>query len=145
MSDGGIDLMGAAGLAGRRQVLGYALHHLLASRGAHDAHHVVDLLRAEFLKRGGARRPAVEVTLLLQTAVAVWLTPVCPVCEGRKFEVMRDAPVLTDRPCKACGGSGQRQLGLKGWELVTVEWARAKLELDHARFQRQVRNKLGRG
>jgi hypothetical protein len=35
---------------------------------------------------------------------------ICPHCQGRGFERMRNAPVLTDEACAPCHGTGRRQL-----------------------------------
>jgi len=41
--------------------------------------------------------------------VGHWLNQVCPECNGLKFEVIPDSPVLSDKQCKACHGTGLKR------------------------------------
>lgn len=43
-------------------------------------------------------------------ALIWWLDHVCPVCEGRGFNVIPDTPMLSDTPCSVCHGSGSTYL-----------------------------------
>lgn len=43
-----------------------------------------------------------------KSALDFVLCPVCPACLGRKYETEPGTPMLSDRPCMLCGGSGLR-------------------------------------
>ncbi len=59
-----------------------------------------------------------------QTAVAQvlgwWLNPTCPVCSGRRWEVIPGTPKLSRKPCQTCKGTGERGLpgGMEGAALL---------------------------
>lgn len=58
-------------------------------------------------------------------AVAVlmwWLDKTCPVCHGKKREVIENTPVLSDTVCQSCQGSGERTLphGKAGRKVVSL-------------------------
>lgn len=40
-------------------------------------------------------------------SVCWWLDKSCRMCEGRKFERLPEAPVLSTKPCTSCRGTGQ--------------------------------------
>jgi len=49
-------------------------------------------------------------------AVAVliwWLDPICKGCNGIKFELIKETPVKSTKPCKCCRGSGEASLPYK--------------------------------
>ena len=42
--------------------------------------------------------------------IAWWLTRQCKTCNGLKFELIPGTPTLSDKPCKACHGTGEAKL-----------------------------------
>jgi hypothetical protein len=38
-----------------------------------------------------------------------WLNDICSGCEGRQFEVVEGTPMLMDRACRQCGGTGRKR------------------------------------
>jgi hypothetical protein len=36
-----------------------------------------------------------------------WLNPICPACSGRKQETVFNTPMLSDRACRVCDGTGE--------------------------------------
>ena len=39
--------------------------------------------------------------------IAHWLDHVCGTCDGQRFQRIKDSPVLSTKPCKACQGVGE--------------------------------------
>lgn len=56
------------------------------------------------------------------SVLAWWLNRLCSACHGRKFELVKDTPVLSAKLCKPCRGSGETALpgGESGKRLA--EW-----------------------
>ena len=106
-----LDVLGAAGLAARREPLGMLLQRLracptpVAQSVAGAA--LAERLRGAVRKRQ-VRRDGVDSEVIAAEALAWWLDPTCLSCGGVKFQA-RDAR-LTARHCPACGGSGLREL-----------------------------------
>lgn len=77
---------------------------------------VVDQLASQCEKWGidDARKVATVI-------VGYWLDQICPTCNGLKFEQIPDSPVLSDKPCKACQGTGLSAIpyGRAGDNLLT--------------------------
>jgi hypothetical protein len=61
----------------------------------------------DWCERQGYKNP-VEKAMI---ALIWWLDPICPTCHGRKFETIKDTPVLSGRLCPECKGSGLRSSG----------------------------------
>jgi hypothetical protein len=61
----------------------------------------------EWCERQGYKNPVEKA----MTALIWWLDPICPTCHGRKFETIKDTPVLSGRLCPECKGSGLRSSG----------------------------------
>lgn len=106
-----LDLLGAAGMAARREPLGMLLQRLRACptpvaqsvAGAALAERLRVAVRKRQVRRDGADSERVAAE-----ALAWWLDPTCLSCGGVKFQA-RDAR-LTARHCTACSGSGVRAL-----------------------------------
>lgn len=47
-----------------------------------------------------------EIRMVAALAIRHFLTPVCPACHGRRYERIDGAPMLSDRRCQPCSGSG---------------------------------------
>jgi mono/diheme cytochrome c family protein len=45
-------------------------------------------------------------------AILHWLDPACRVCDGRKYETVKNTARLSGRHCPACHGSGERKAGI---------------------------------
>ncbi|HOW46121.1 MAG TPA: hypothetical protein P5305_01535 [Rubrivivax sp.] len=48
-----------------------------------------------------------------ELALAHHVFPTCPVCKGRRFEVVEGSPSLSGRACRACHGTGARPIQRK--------------------------------
>jgi hypothetical protein len=49
-----------------------------------------------------------QVERIAHNALLLHLNPVCPACEGRKFELIPGTPHVGERRCNFCHGTGQR-------------------------------------
>jgi len=47
-----------------------------------------------------------EASLKVPAVIAYWLDQTCPHCHGLKYQQIAGAPTLSNRSCKACGGTG---------------------------------------
>jgi hypothetical protein len=128
MSDS--DMLGAMGLASKRNPLAAALARLYAGHN-HAVAGVVTALANELTNH----RPARELTRLqcedLSRAVLAWHRDgVCKPCGGHGHTAMPGAPVLSGNECRACAGAGrikfernfrERQVPVARWLLNRVE------------------------
>ncbi|WOB06524.1 hypothetical protein [Piscinibacter gummiphilus] len=48
-----------------------------------------------------------------ELALAHHIFPVCPACDGRKFQLVPGTPHLSATPCQPCGGTGERRIQRK--------------------------------
>jgi hypothetical protein len=106
-----VDVLTAAGMAAQRQGLGMLLQRVRvdaspADRGAAEAALVLRLKDA--VRRRQVRRDGVDAAQVVAEVMAWWLAPTCRECGGVKREVQHHR--LTARCCKACKGSGERQM-----------------------------------
>lgn len=51
-----------------------------------------------------------------------WLNRVCPVCFGRKFDKIENAPSLSDIECPACHGTGEKTIPEGQSGRIMVAW-----------------------
>lgn len=68
-------------------------------------------------KRWGLAEPQALVAEVLRW----WLRPVCPACNGTKFDTVPGTARLSARACKACRGLGHLPVpgGAGGWRLAS--------------------------
>lgn len=134
-----LDLLGAAGMAARRQPLGMLLQRLRASptpvAQAVAGAALAERLRAAVRKRQ-VRRDGVDSEAVAAEALAWWLDPTCLSCGGVKF-LARDAR-LTARHCPVCAGSGVRPLESRAtsaaeWVLDSISRHVGQSEAAHRR------------
>lgn len=62
---------------------------------------VVDQLTIQ-CEKWGMNEPRKVATV----SIGYWLNQICPACNGLKFELIPASPVLSDRQCKVCHGTG---------------------------------------
>ena len=56
------------------------------------------------------RRPKFNHVKLGEEILHLWIDDVCPSCYGLKYQLLANSPVLADRECYTCKGTGKRQL-----------------------------------
>lgn len=141
---GDVDVVRAVGAAGLRRRLGSYLPRFLASDGRDYRQTIIDTvagaLRSEYPKLTETQRVAVATC-----ATYLYLKPRCPACHGRGYELMPDAPKLSDVFCRVCNGSGRNATGEEFKEIrPALGWAQNLIEQSAERYSVAVGRKLGR-
>ena len=109
---GPVDTLTAAGMVGVMHPLAMELWRWVYGDDANARHEVlcglVKWMRAQSrARRWDKDKSIVEVTVV----VADWYrNRVCNVCHGVSYELIPGTPMLSDVPCPACHGSGERSL-----------------------------------
>lgn len=105
---GDIDFIRACGVVGVKHSLGVSLWRLKYGGDSREFRAVLD-----GLTRLMERRPwpaGVDPADTVVRVVKHWLDDVCHACDGRGYELVPGAPVLSDTPCQVCGGEGRLKL-----------------------------------
>lgn len=137
-----LDVLGAAGMAARREPLGMLLQRLracptpVAQSVAGAA--LAERLRAAVRKRQ-VRRDGADSEVVAAEALAWWLDPTCLSCGGVRFQA-RDAR-LTARHCGVCSGSGVRPLESRGTD--AAHWVIDEISRHVGRSEAAHRRVLG--
>jgi len=140
-----VQLVRAAGIASVRKRLGSMLPRFLASGGHEGRIWLIDLLcgvvRRQYPALTEAERRGVAIG-----ALYLYLIPRCAACKGRGFDVLPDAPMLSDRPCPQCRGTGRNELGVQDQKIAqALTWAGNELARAEQEYSAAVGRKLGRG
>lgn len=96
---GDVDIIRACGMAGQSNPLGLSVW-----RWRYAGDHGSMLKVAEGLVELG------HPVLVVYRVMAHMADDVCPKCQGRGFEMMEGAPVLSDDVCIDCRGGGRREI-----------------------------------
>lgn len=102
-------VLGAAGMAAiQARMPVFRVKYLRDARELEAAKRIfVNWTRRSMLNRklsaGAASRTGVQI-------LTHWLNDVCDTCRGVRFEVAPGTPMLTDRECQACNGTGKRPI-----------------------------------
>lgn len=126
------DVLGAVGLAAKREPLAMALARLFCGDN-HAAEQIVVILASMAWGKAAALRTPLKRTQAVDMARAVlaWHRDgVCKACNGHGFDLIAGAPAISGHECSACRGSGkilfERQFApplryLATWLLAEVE------------------------
>jgi hypothetical protein len=138
----------------RRQIDAAHLQSLRAAAQAepNDATLAARIARQqELMEAARAIEHAEDMARATEKAAAVvryWLDQTCRSCGGLKWQLVAGAPSLSNKPCRACGGSGiapvpHQQDGrrLANWMDSCVEDARGSVKVNLAHWRR-ARNKV---
>lgn len=128
-----IDVIGAAGIAGKYTPLGVGLARMLAGGGRGE---VVAILSNMVFKRRlkhDIKITYVQAEDIAKAVLAWWRDGTCQPCGGRGSTKIKDAPSLGDE-CKHCQGTGKipfdRQFR-SDW-LPLARWLSAEIERSQA-------------
>lgn len=109
--DCAVDVLGAAGLASaktKRSLAVYKVKYL---------DDIGSVLEAEAQFFQWARQALIRknekphsARRLARQALISWLESPCPKCNGLKFSLMKNAPVLSSKFCPVCRGTGKRPM-----------------------------------
>jgi len=138
-----IDFVRAAGLAGVRKKLGSYLPRFLAS-GGHDCREAVIQMLVSALADVYPQLTKLERRAVATGAAYLYLVPRCPACHGRAFELQPDTPMLSDRPCKCCDGTGRNELECVEKLKPALAWCQNGLLSAEEQYSSAVGRKLGR-
>lgn len=70
-------------------------------------------------------------------AILHWLDPNCRVCDGRKYETVKNTARLSGRHCPACHGSGERKAGIVA--LLVTDYMRECLYAARGQIKKRLR------
>lgn len=103
---GPVDVLIAAGLS--PTILGMALMRLHTDRVSKDSRRrhkprSLELVMGELTAWGSTRGFDRDACA---RAVAYWVDPNCRRCDGRKRQAIKDTPMLSNKVCPTCQGSG---------------------------------------
>jgi hypothetical protein len=101
---GDVDWIRASGMVAQQHGLALALWRLTELHDRRSLVPVYDGLVTMCGRLGFSSNPVHIVSRVLEWMVQ----PVCPVCSGRGHPVIPGTPTLSDQPCGACEGTGQR-------------------------------------
>ena len=49
-----------------------------------------------------------------------WINDTCSTCQGRKYQIIKDTPMLAIKPCQACAGTGKTPIKAQSSEALEV-------------------------
>lgn len=128
------DVVGAVGLAAKREPLGVALMRLFT--GDNGAADQVILILAGRIKDHFQGQLSSTQSRDVAAGVLEWnRNSVCTSCNGSGYEVIPGTPSLSDHECKACRGTGKRlfQKQFHRDKLKFADWAQAQIETAQSR------------
>ena len=128
------DVVGAVGLAAKREPLGAALMRLFTGDN-NAAHAVIDALTQKLVAHFPVSLRESEARTVA-TGVLAWnRANVCPACHGSGYEVIPGTPSLSDKECRACRGTGKTlfQKQFHRDKLKFADWAQVQIEMAQSR------------
>ena len=102
-----IDIIRACGMVGAKFPLGVSLWRLQYSGDSREFRACLDGLVEMFGRRWPEHADGSDAVV---EVVKHWLDDVCHTCNGRGYEMVPGAPVLSEKPCHVCGGEGRLKL-----------------------------------
>lgn len=131
------DVMGAAGLAGKRVPLGMALLRLFVGDN-HAAGAVVEILTDKAVGKAyrmGNECSRVEATDIARAVLAWHRDGACKCCAGHGVKLIPGTTTLGDDACRPCRGTGRvpfdRQFSMERLELA--RWLAAEIDAEQAK------------
>ena len=129
MKDGRCDLdfVIALGMAAQeRPEISHILHlHLAATP---ESYRQAERSAVAITRRLDARRnwrmPSKTILWVAKKALKHYICPVCPSCAGRRFETTPGTPMLSDRVCEHCRGTGINPLPMQHGRAIAEVVAR---------------------
>lgn len=131
------DVLVAAGMTGQKHRLALALWgfaHMPSPSRMRALHAEIE---CSVNKRIDSKGPKGNASKVSDDVLAWWVKPACPACDGLKWEKYSNAPVLSEVPCSACGGTGKRQL-----KSELAKWMAAELEALASKATDHIKAKL---
>lgn len=128
----GADIVGAAGLAAKKQGLAIALLRL-SSGDNHAAIDIVELMTKKLVGKAYRMQPPIThnaASMLARIVLDWFLDSKCKACGGHGYVRISGTPTLSDKECAACHGRGRRpfetlfsddRVDLARWMLAELE------------------------
>ena len=104
-----VDVIRALGMIAATNPLGSAIWRLKYAQVESLLPYIVGQLTKIAIEKQQAES-AEEVLSSLNRVVPHWLDDLCHQCSGRGYEVVPGTPMLSDKSCKVCRGSGRVQV-----------------------------------
>ena len=108
-----VDVIRALGMIAASNPLGSAIWRVKYAQVESLLPYVVKQLTRIALEKGQAKTVE-EVHQSLNQILPHWLDDLCHQCFGRGYEVVPGTPMLSDKSCKACKGSGHVLVVVEG-------------------------------
>lgn len=126
---GDIDIVRACGMVGQHMPIGVSLWRLKYAGDSREFGKVVAGLAELMGKRGWQ---GVDCTQVVNRVIKHWLDDVCHACHGRGYETVPGTPMLSDKVCMACEGSGRSKLAHANEPALWVQETVARMEREVA-------------
>lgn len=144
---GDADVLGAAGLAAKRNPLAIGLQRLLAGDN-HATREIVGHMSSMLVGKAwhGAKQqlPRTVAQDMARATLAWCRNGTCKVCSGHGFQLIPGTPSLSSDQCGTCRGSGKRQL-LREFPMMhqwLVQWLVAEVEREMAKAAPEMMKSL---
>lgn len=138
-AEGAVDVLGAAGLAGRQAPLAIALQRLIMAGDDRTAEEVVRIMAGMLVGKAWHSEkvalPRPEATDMSKAVLGWYRKGTCKKCRGHGLQLIRGAPTLSSSNCPDCRGTGKllfdrhfsmERLWLARWLLAEMERELAK-------------------
>lgn len=130
------DVLGAAGIAGKKRALAMALARLLAgdSAASHEVTRLLAVMLTGKAHRDGVALPHAVSLDIARAVFAWWRDGTCRPCGGHGYELIQGAPALSEHECKDCSGTGKRpfEREFKPEHRALVRWLLCEVEREVA-------------
>jgi hypothetical protein len=104
-----VSVLAAAGMVATGEAIGMSLLRLRDSMDRHEWPFCLSsvAVRVRYSLRDAKDKPGErEQHELAERILRAWLLPVCPSCQGRRYQTMPGTPYLSDAVCQICHGAG---------------------------------------
>lgn len=128
------DVVGAVGLAAKREPLGAALMRLFTGDNGAISH-IVWVLENKLIEHFAGQISVAQARDVAARVLEWNRNSVCTSCNGSGYEVIPGTPSLSDHECKSCRGTGKRlfQKQFHRDKLKFADWAQVQIEMAQSR------------
>jgi len=109
---GAADVLTAAGMDGVKHGLSLAVWRWLYGGDQNELHSIrADLVKWIIKRQPMANRNRGEIAGLVILVTDWYQYKACKACKGTRYKVIQNTGRLSNKPCPACNGSGERDFG----------------------------------
>lgn len=133
-TDSDIDVIGAFGLAAKREPLGVALQRLFTGDSA-AFNEVIEILAEKLTRHFGGHITMSKARFVAKTVLEWNHDKTCHVCNGLGRELIPGTPTIGTKDCGACRGTGQAlfQKIFHRENLRFADWTQMQIEIVQGR------------